>query len=208
MAKSKYDSIIFDMDGTLWDAVDSYCLVWDKTIGEFGVSRPPVKREQLIGLMGKTLDKIVPAVTPEVAGNEKFIERLGQNEREMMPLLGGRLYDGVREIMPQLSKTHKLLMVSNCSADGLPNFLHFTGLEPYITDTLSNGDNGLDKAANIKLISERNSVKVPLYIGDTQSDLNSCRKAGVDFAWASYGFGTADKPTYILSKFSDILNII
>lgn len=208
MAKSIYDSIIFDMDGTLWDAVDSYCLVWDKTISEFGISRPPVKREQLISLMGKTLDKIVPVVTPEVAGNENFIERLGQNEREMMPFLGGKLYQGVSSIIPELSKTHKLFMVSNCSADGLPNFLRFTGLEPYFSDTLSNGDNGFDKATNIKLIAERNSSKNPLYVGDTQGDLDSCQKAGVDFAWASYGFGTADRPTYILSQFSDILNII
>ena len=208
MAKSRYDSIIFDMDGTLWDAVDSYCRVWDKTIEEFEISRPPVQHEQLISLMGKTLDKIIPIITPEMAGNESFIERLSQNEREMMPQLGGRLYEGVSEIMPELSKTHKLLMVSNCSAEGLPNFLRFTGLKPYISDTLSNGDNGLDKAANIKLISERNSVSNPLYVGDTQGDLDSCRKAGVDFAWASYGFGTADDPTYTLYKFSDILNII
>ncbi len=29
-----YDSVIFDMDGTLWDAVDSYCRVWNATIAE------------------------------------------------------------------------------------------------------------------------------------------------------------------------------
>ena len=25
---TKTDALIFDMDGTLWDAVDSYCKIW------------------------------------------------------------------------------------------------------------------------------------------------------------------------------------
>ena len=208
MTKPKYDSVIFDMDGTLWDAVDSYCLIWDKTIAEFGFGNQPVRREQLISLMGKTLDKIVPVVTPEAVGNEEFIARLGENEREMMPTLGGKLYDGVVETIAQLHKKYKLLMVSNCSADGLPNFLRFTGLTPYISDTLSNGDNGLDKASNISLIAKRNNLKSPLYVGDTRGDEEACSKAEVDFAWAAYGFGTAVSPTFTLSKFSDLLNII
>lgn len=205
---SRYDGIIFDMDGTLWDAVASYAGVWDKTIKEFGINRPPVTREELISLMGKTLDKIVPVITPVMAGNQQFISRLGENEREMMPLLGGKLYDGVQETLRKLSKKHILLMVSNCSADGLPNFLRFTGLTPYISDTLSNGDNGLDKAANIALMVKRHNLNSPLYVGDTEGDREACRKARVDFAWASYGFGSADKPEYTLTKFSDILNII
>lgn len=32
MKKMDYDAYIFDMDGTLWDAVDGYCDVWNATI--------------------------------------------------------------------------------------------------------------------------------------------------------------------------------
>ena len=31
------DALIFDMDGTLWDAVDSYCEIWNRTFRDFGV---------------------------------------------------------------------------------------------------------------------------------------------------------------------------
>ena len=31
-AERKYDSLLFDMDGTLWDAVDSYCAIWNAAI--------------------------------------------------------------------------------------------------------------------------------------------------------------------------------
>lgn len=206
---SKYDGIIFDMDGTLWDAVDSYCSVWNRTIEEFGLTGRSIERSQLIDMMGKTLDKIIEVVLPQMSGNEGFITRLRENEQAMMPKLGGKLYDDVAEILAKLSKTYKLLMVSNCSANGLPNFLRFTGLESYISDTLSNGDNGLDKASNIGLIMERNVLQSALYVGDTESDREACSKAGVDFAWASYGFGkNVVQPEYTLKKFSDILTIV
>ena len=38
---TQFDSLIFDMDGTLWDAVDSYVAVWDATFAEFGM--PPAQ---------------------------------------------------------------------------------------------------------------------------------------------------------------------
>lgn len=30
----KFDSLLLDMDGTLWDAVDSYCAIWNAAIDE------------------------------------------------------------------------------------------------------------------------------------------------------------------------------
>ena len=48
-----YDSYIFDMDGTLWDAVDGYCDVWNAAIGSFGIDCPRIDRERLFTQMGK-----------------------------------------------------------------------------------------------------------------------------------------------------------
>ncbi len=208
MSKTKFDSIIFDMDGTLWDAVDSYCKIWNITIAECGISHDPVSRRQLISLMGTTLDKIIDIILPEVSGSTEFLKMLDRNEQIYMPRFGGKLYDGVAETMPRLAEDYRLFMVSNCSSHGLPNFLHFTGLAPYISGTLSNGDTGLGKAENISAIAPRHGLQNPLYIGDTQGDSDACRRAGVEFAWASYGFGAVENPRYTLSTFSDILKIV
>lgn len=208
MHTPKFDSIIFDMDGTLWDAVDSYCQIWDETIAECGIKRGHVTRNELISLMGKTLDIILDKLMPENASDDRFLKKLDQNERLMMPILGGRLYPGVKSLMPLLARRYKLFMVSNCSSHGLPIFLEYTGLKPYVTDTLSHGDNNCSKAENIRLIMDRHALKSPLYVGDTIGDEQSSRQAGVAFAWASYGFGNAEKPDFTLTEFNDLQAIL
>lgn len=204
----KFDSIIFDMDGTLWDAVDSYCEIWNATLTATGINRPPVVREDLIKLMGMTLDRIVSILVPEAVGNRAFLDALQNNECTMMPRLGGRLYPGVKDLMPILARHYKLYMVSNCFSDGLPTFLDYTGLKPYISDHLSFGNNGLDKAANIGIMVERHGLKAPMYVGDTEGDCISSHKAGVAFAWVSYGFGTVDNPDFILKNFDDLKTLL
>ena len=54
MSVSRFDGIIFDMDGTLWDAVDSYCRIWNVTLGHYGVSESTISRDLLISMMGET----------------------------------------------------------------------------------------------------------------------------------------------------------
>lgn len=205
---SHFDSILFDMDGTLWDAVDSYCAVWNRTIADFGLSARPVERPQLAPLMGKPLMEIYDRLVGDKADPGRFIAALTANERDMMPALGGVLYPGVEATLAALSDGHRLFMVSNCGADGLPNFMRFTGLGHLFTDMRSFGQTGKEKDANIRDLVERYSLEQPLYVGDVASDCADAHRAGVPFAWARYGFGT-DVPgaDYTLGAVSDLLTI-
>ena len=185
----RFDSILFDMDGTLWDAVESYCAVWNHTIDAIYPEVPHVGYGQLARLMGKPLETIFDTLIGTRADRDSFMAELTRQEEALMPRLGGKLYPGVRETIGTLSRTHRLFMVSNCTAGGLPNFLRFTGLAPYFTDDISFGQTGREKDANIATMIERYNLQAPLYVGDTQGDCMSAHRAGVPFAWASYGFG-------------------
>ena len=55
--KTRVDALMFDMDGTLWDAMDSYAEVWNRTFAEYGEEVHITGRDLLHG-MGKTLDQI------------------------------------------------------------------------------------------------------------------------------------------------------
>ena len=82
------------------------------------------------------------------------------------------------------------------------------GFESCISDYESYGNTGHCKAYNLKLLSDRNHIKAPLYIGDTEGDRQACEKAGVPFIWAGYGFGKPISYVEKLDRFKDILDII
>ena len=201
------DSLIFDMDGTLWDAVDSYTKIWNTALPAYGVHRPPVTREELIAHMGLHLDAIIADLAPELAGDLDFYTFLDDLETRMMPVLKGRLYPGVAETMRQLARSKRLFMVSNCGSTGLQNFLNVSGLKPYITDALSHGETNLSKAENIRLLVERYNLKAPWYVGDTVTDCRAAHAAGIPVVWCSYGFGENDGADAVIDAFPQLLSL-
>lgn len=201
-----YDSLIFDMDGTLWDAVDSYCAVWNAAYRELRLPYH-LEREQLVGCMGLPLEEIYRRVAPGAAiGYKEFVDPLRRHEKEMMPCLGGRLYPGVTEGLAELKKRgYELFMVSNCSPEGLPNFMRFTGLGPLFTDYLSYGATGVGKAGNIKALQKRYNLESPIYVGDIEADCRSAHDAGIDMLWVSYGFGRCTDSELTAASFGELV---
>ena len=203
----QFDSIIFDMDGTLWDAVDSYCKIWDVTFEQMGYSQT-VSRQELLECMGMPINEIFQKIVTVDVDQTTYLELLDKNEREMMPLLGGKLYNGVAEGIKLLSNHFKLFMVSNCGSDGLKNFLEFTQLKPYFSDTLTYGETLLPKSENIKLLITRNNLSKAVYVGDTQGDCNAAHKAGISMIFAKYGFGKCNDAEYEIESFPELLDIL
>lgn len=186
----QYDSLIFDMDGTLWDAVDSYVEVWNTTSRELGIDRT-VMRDDLLRYMGKTIDVIYASLMEGVdVDPTAYLERLDYNESYLMPRLGGRLYAGVMDGIRQLSERYRLFMVSNCGQDGLHNMLHFCGLTDCFAGTLTHGETGRGKDYNIAEVVRAFDLQAPLYIGDTQGDSDAAHAAGVDMCHVTWGFGS------------------
>lgn len=195
MKSALFDSIIFDMDGTLWDAVDSYRKVWLQTFQDLGL-QGSVTRQQLIECMGQTIDTIYSRLVNEDKYRTEFLKQLEYNEMHMMPTLGGVLYPGVRDWIPKLAERYKLFMVSNCGSDGLHNFLRFTALEPYFIDTLTYCQTKLQKDGNIDLLRQCHNLQSPIYVGDTAGDCTSAHRAGIPMMHAEWGFGSAPDADY------------
>ena len=205
---TQFDSLIFDMDGTLWDAVDSYVAVWDATFAEFGMPTGTVTREQLIECMGMPINEIYRSLVGDPSGADRFLKRLAENEDRLMISLGGTLYPGVKEQIPPLASRYRLFMLSNCSALGLPNFLAYTGLGEHFTDTISYGVNLQQKDHNIRLLMQRHNLTAPLYIGDTEGDCRSAHSAGIPMLLARYGFGDAPDAEFSADSFGQLAQML
>ncbi len=202
-----FDSLIFDMDGTLWDAVDSYCLIWDEAYRRMGIDRK-VSRDELLKYMGMSINEIVARIAPTGLDIKNFYATLGEVDDELMPVLGGRLYPGVKEFLPLLAQRYRLFMVSNCGARGLEYFMDYTGLREYFTDTLSFGQTFLNKENNIETLCRKYNLLKPAYIGDTQGDCNSAHAAGATMIHVTYGFGTCRDAEYNADSFNDLASIL
>lgn len=206
--EQKFDSLIFDMDGTLWDAVPSYCKIWEYTLDEFGLGDIKVTREELDKLMGKPVDVLVNTIVTGPVDRPRFLAALDANEDRLMPTLGGQLYPGVKETIRELARDHKLFMVSNCSPKGAVNFMAFAGLTDCFTDSLTYGQTHAGKDVNIAALVKKYGLRSPLYVGDTQGDADASHKAGVRIAWASYGFCHISDPDYVIKEFSDLIKLV
>ena len=52
------DSIIFDLDGTLWDSRKEVADSWSEIIKQYDYKRQDVSFQEINDLMGKTIDEI------------------------------------------------------------------------------------------------------------------------------------------------------
>lgn len=182
------DALIFDMDGTLWDAIDTYATIWNMAFERHGIEQR-ITREALLSHIGTPIDDIMRRFANE-EDVEPLLATIATLVPTALPQLGGKLYEGVQEGMARLARHYKLFMLSNCDELELPIFVRYAGIESHITDTIAYGNTRLRKAENMALLAERYHLQRPVYVGDTDGDCQEAHRSGVPFAWVSYGFGT------------------
>lgn len=206
MVTNRTDALIFDMDGTLWDAIDSYATIWNMAFKR--IDHPcRVTRAELLSLMGTPIDDIVSHFV-DAESTPRLLKTISELEITELPRLGGKLYPGVHEGIAQLARHYKLFILSNCDEKELPIFVHYAKLESYITATLAYGDTQLPKAENIRLLTQQHNLQSPVYIGDTDGDCRESRKAKVPFIWVSYGFGQTKDYDYAFDTFTEMTNFL
>lgn len=207
--KSKFDGIIFDLDGTLWDSVRSVVVVWNNALKSAGIE-PTMTYEQLSRYMGLRIEQIFDNVIPQATREqrEQIIKSCTIDERHYLAEHGGILYDNEEEVLRRLKEEHRLFIVSNCQDGYIQGFYEAHGLQKYFEDYECAGRTGLSKGENIKLVAERNRLLNPVYVGDTISDFEAARAAGVPFIFAEYGFGIVEEPDFTAKTFEDIEKIV
>ncbi len=203
------DSIIFDLDGTLWDSTEGICKTWNIVLKDYPNIRGPITITELEGCMGLLLDdisrKLFPNESPQM--QKELITKCCDLENDYLAEHGANIYPQLEQTLKELSEKYKLFIVSNCQSGYIEAFFKGHSMQKYFTDYLSAGDTGLPKGENIKLVIERNKLQDSVYVGDTISDKISADKAGIPFVYAAYGFGNVENYDYIINKFSDLINL-
>lgn len=204
------DSVILDIDGTLWDTTDICARAWSEAIKDNTNTGIVLSAEELKGLFGKPMNVIFASVFPMLTKDERdklsvicceYEDRFLETEEPVF-------FDGVTETIKELSERLPVFIVSNCQKGYIETFLRKSNLSENITDYLCYGDTLLPKSGTMRALIEKNALESPIYVGDTLGDEEECGKAGVPFVYAAYGFGEAIKPYFTIKKFPELLKLI
>ena len=139
------ESIIFDIDGTLWDSRALVAEGYNIQLNREGLSQYCITAETLKPLFGRVMTEIADVLFADFPEKERYalMARCMETENRHLhenPCHIG--YPGVREAMEELAKTHRLFIVSN-SQQGYPELcISKLGLTGCITGHLCFGDTG------------------------------------------------------------------
>lgn len=130
------ESLIFDVDGTLWDAVALVAEGWNDGLQSMGFA-PHCTEQSIRPLFGKTMTEIAQVVVPGVP-QEQAMEVMDRcMDGEMARLRRDPchiFYPGVKETLTELHKTHRLFIVSNCQQGYIELLMEKGGLGGLISD--------------------------------------------------------------------------
>jgi phosphoglycolate phosphatase len=199
------DSLIFDMDGTLWDNVDTYVIAWNRGLERTG-HRKQVSRSDMLRMMGAEARVMLQSVLPGAgtAAQDRLFEAVIDAYQQLLGQMQPLIYEGVLTGLEQLSQKYRLFMLSNCEEGGLVNFMRHTRTSHLFLDYMEHGMNLQPKHHNLRLLIEKHGLQSPLYVGDTDSDSRQSALAGVPFVFVSYGFGNTEQYLLQFDSFASL----
>ena len=202
--------IIFDLDGTLWDASRQVVPAWNIALNRHSELDKQITIDDMRGFMGKPIDVIARIMFPEMNRQKsvKILIECCNEEQIYLRKHGGILYSKLEDTLKLLNQKYSLYIVSNCQDGYVQTFLDYHKLWGYFKDIEMSGRTGESKGENIKIIIERNKLKKSVYVGDTIGDLEGANYAGIPFIYAKYGFGQLDDVKYSINDISDIDSVV
>ena len=206
----KFESLIFDIDGTLWDSRALVAEGYNIQLKQEGLDHLCVTAEDLKPLFGKVMTEIADAILASIDPKDRYdlMERCMETENNYLFENECKIgYPGILETVQELAKKYRLFIVSN-SQCGYPELcMDKLGLTPYIEGHMCFGDTGTSKGKTIRTLMQKHNIENCAYIGDTQGDYEATVEADVPFIWATYGFGTPDGYVAKIDSFADLLNL-
>ena len=205
-----YETLIFDIDGTLWDSRQLVAEGYNLQLEKEGLQHLAVTAEDLRPLFGKVMTEIADTILASIDPSERYelMERCMKTENDYLFANECRIgYPKVKETLEALSKKYRLFIVSN-SQCGYPELcIEKLGLGDYIEGHMCFGDTGTSKGQTILTLIRKHNIGSCIYIGDTQGDLEACQEANVPFIFCAYGLGNAESWDARIEKIEDLLEL-
>jgi phosphoglycolate phosphatase len=203
------DALIFDLDGTLWDTNAVCAAAWNRVVGRLGIVHRELTAADMRAIAGLPHEECVRRLFPGLpeAQLAVLVQESQQEDNRTLAEVGGDLYPGVREHLAGLRRRWPLMIVSNCQSGYIEAFFSSSGLGGHFVDFECWGNTGRGKADNLGAVIERNRLRRPYFVGDTEGDREAAAANGAVFVYASYGFGEVRGWDRRIERFADLLEL-
>ena len=152
-----FDSIIFDIDGTLWDSRDVVALAWQAAVKEHTDLPADFDGPSIGQHFGKPMIDIFKALYPGITEEklEEMTPYLYEYEHKYLREYKPSAYPGIESMLKSLSSKYALYIVTNGQKGYTEAMLDATGLGVYFKGWLSYGDTLAPKYVTIRRLTVR-----------------------------------------------------
>lgn len=212
-----YSNIIFDFDGTLVDTTSLIIETMHRTINSLDL--PKKSDENCKAMIGYRLEEIPLILWPDIPNlAQRYVIVYRETFNTIKDSFKIRLYPHVFDTLTELNrKGARMAIASSRSRESLLEYCSELHISDYFQMLVGGGDveNGKPSPdpVNLVLDTQQWNNQETLVVGDMNVDILMGKGAGTSTCGVTYGNGsiTELKDTgadYIISDFSDIINII
>ena len=205
-----FESLIFDIDGTLWDSRALVAEAYNIQMEVEGLTQFHFDEQVMKTVFGKLMKEIGDILFAEIPEEERYsllARCVEQEDRILQENTKDIGYPKVKEVLEELVKHHRLFIVSN-GQSGYPQLcIEKMGLQSLMSGHLCFGDTGTCKGETIKKLMADHNITSACYIGDTLGDMEASDLAQIPFIYCAYGFGEADHYWKKIDSFAELLEL-
>lgn len=213
----RYDSIIFDLDGTLLNTLGDLRNGVNHALSEMGA--PLRTTDEVRRFIGNGVAKLIQRAMPEGTSKEDAEIALGKFRAYYNTHLNVETvpYPGVMELLRALKEKGIGIYVNSNKYDAAVKELCKSHFGDLVIEALGESADVPKKPSPVgaEMLVKMSGLPKEnvLYVGDSSVDMETAANAGLDAAWVSWGFRTReemgkDAPENFFDSAEDLLKFI
>lgn len=208
--------VIFDLDGTLIDSMNAIVKSMNVTFAEIGMG-PYTWEDDIVRFFGKPFEDWAEILLKEAGkyskeNMEKMTNKMWDNYAKI-GVKEAKMKPGAFEVLETLKKKGvKLAIATNMRSVHMKIFFSHFGLDKYFDKacTVSDVEKGKPHPDQLECILEKIHAEnnETLMIGDSKTDLEFAKNAGIRIALLDSPWNQDLRPDYRIKKLKELLEIV
>ena len=187
-----YDTILFDLDGTLTDSGPGITHAVQYALEQKGYEVPP--REELFSFIGPPLHtSFRRRCGVDEVGATELVRIFRVYYNQMGGILENEVYPGIREMLSELKNAGKRLMIATSKPQAAAELVmrHF-GLDEFVPEIVGGTDDNRNTKGEVIAYTLREYGVDPgtaIMVGDREHDIHGAAENGIPAIGITWGYG-------------------